>query len=169
MKTLALVGALVGMIHAGHAAAAETRGMLTADWEIAQTAVKDACSLFTVEEAGKAVGRTFRRARPQSAADGSSCAFAAGSGDTYNVTVSTAPSKQRFDDFRALLVEQGEKVDPVRGVGDDAFFWGARIYARVGNTWLVIWNGNANQPEEKGREEVLALAKLGVTKLGPAK
>jgi hypothetical protein len=125
----------------------------------------DACGLFTLEEAGKAVGRTFRRARPGKDAEATTCSLIGGTASNITVALSPSPSKQNFDDLRKLLVEQGEKPESVTGVGEDAYFWGGRIYVRARNQLLVISNFDSNVPEAKAREQVLALAKLGVTKL----
>ena|SRR5688572_30735802 len=131
----------------------------------AQAAAPDACALFTLEEAGKATGRTFRRARPDKGPEGTMCAFIGGTGGNLNVSLSPSSSKKTLDDFRKLLVEQGEKIEPVSGLGDEAFYWGDRLHVRTGSRLLVIYNGDSSQPSAKVRPEILALAKLGVTKL----
>ena len=130
-----------------------------------QSAAPDACALFTLEEAGKATGRTFRRARPDKGPEGTMCDLIGGTGGNINIALSPSSSKKTLDDFRKLLAEQGEKVEPVTGVGDEAFYWGDRIHVRVGSRLLVIFNGDSSQPSAKVRAEILALAKLGVTKL----
>ena len=130
-----------------------------------QSAAPDACALFTLEEAGKATGRTFRRARPDKGPDGTMCSLVGGTGGSISISLSPSSSKKTLDDFRKLLAEQGEKVEPVNGVGDEAFYWGDRIHVRVGSRLLVIFNGDSSQPSARVRAEILALAKLGVTKL----
>ena len=82
----------------------------------------DACALFPLDEAGKAAGRTFRRARPDTGPGGTMCALIGGTEGTLSIALSSS-SKKDLDDFRKLLVEQGEKVEPVAGVGDEAFYW----------------------------------------------
>jgi hypothetical protein len=126
---------------------------------------QDACGLFTLEEAGKAVGRTFRRARPGKEAEGTTCSLIGGTEGNITVTLSPSPTSQNFDDLRKLLTEQGEKPESVTGLGDGAYFWGARIYVRARNQLLVISNFDSNLPEAKARAQVLALAKLALTKL----
>lgn len=125
----------------------------------------DACGLFTLEEAGKATGRTFRRARLETQPGQTSCAFIGGTEGNINVTWSPSSSPRSFQDFRALLKEQGETVDAASGVGDEVFYWGSRIHVRIGNQTLVIWNGDPNQPVERVRAHVLALARMAVGKL----
>ena len=131
----------------------------------AQSAPVDACGLFTLEEAGKAVGRTFRRARPGKDAEGTTCSLIGGTNSNITVTLSPSPSKKDFDDLRTLLVDQGEKPESVAGVGDDAYFWGSRIYVRARNQQLVISNFDSNVPEATARAQALALAKLALLKL----
>jgi hypothetical protein len=131
---------------------------------IAQASLPDACALFSLEEAGKVTGRTFRRARPEKRPDATRCALIGGTEGNLNVTLSSS-SKKDFDDFRKLLTDQGEKLEPVNGVGDEAFYWGDRINVRAGNHMLVIWNGDSSQPSAKVRPSVLALAKLSLLKL----
>lgn len=129
----------------------------------AQAPGAGACALFTVEEAAKATGRTLRRARPGTLAEATTCSLSGGTGSSIGVTLSPSTSKKTFDEFRALLAEQGEKPEPVSGVGDDAYYWGTRIYVRARNQLLVI--DIANEPEAVVRPQVLALAKLGVPRL----
>lgn len=130
----------------------------------AQAPGADACALFTVEEAAKATGRTLRRAKPGTLGEGTTCSLSGGTGSNISVTLSPSPSKKEgFDELRALLVEQGENPQPVSGVGDDAYYWGTRIYVWARNHLLVI--DIPNEPEADVRAQVLALAKLGVPRL----
>ena len=128
---------------------------------------QEACALFTVEEVNEATGRTdYRRGRPRSEPNASSCSYPAGIGGTINVTLSPT-SRKDFDDVRKLINEQGEKVLPAPGIGDDAYFWGNRIYVLVGSQALTIWNGDTMDvdPEENVRASLILLAKKGVSKL----
>ena len=133
--------------------------------EIAQSSAIDACGLFTLEEAGKATDRKFRRARPGKGPDGTTCDLIGGTEGNIVVSLSPSSSKKTLDDFRKLLAEQGEKIEPVSGVGDEAFYWGDRIHVRVGNQLLVIFNGDSSQPSAEVRADILALAKLAIPKL----
>jgi hypothetical protein len=130
-----------------------------------QSPAPDACALFSLEEAGKATGRVFRRARPDNGPEGTMCDLIGGTGGNISIALSPSSSKKTVDDFRKLLAEQGEKVEPVTGLGDEAFYWGDRIHVRVGTRLLVIYNGDSSQPSARVRTEILALARLGVTKL----
>lgn len=133
--------------------------------ELPQSPAADACALFRLDEAGKATGRTFRRARPGKQPGGTTCDLIGGTEGNIAVTLSPSSSKKTLDDFRKLLAEQGEKVEPVSGVGDEAFYWGDRIHVRFGSHLLVIWNGDSSQPSGRVRADVLALAKLAALKL----
>ena len=132
---------------------------------LSQSPAPDACALFTLEEAGKATGRPFRRARPDKGPDGTMCSLVGGTEGSIRISLSPSSSKKTLDDFRKLLAEQGEKVEPVSGVGDEAFYWGDRIHVRVGSRLLVIFNGDSSQPSARVRAEILSLARLGATKL----
>jgi hypothetical protein len=127
-------------------------------------ALPEACTLFTVEEVSKALGRPLGRSRQKQEPAGTTCAFSA-AGGTINISVTPSSTKKDFDDMKKLLIDQGVKVEPITGVGDDAYWWDNRIYARVGNRWLAAWNGDPRQPTDKVRKEMLALAALGVPKL----
>lgn len=146
-------------------ATATPAGRVAPSRVIGQAATGDACALFSVEELGKVVGRQFRSARPGTSNGSPTCAYQAGMGGALNVTISPSGSKEKFDEFRALLKEQGETVEAIPGVGDDAFFWGAHAYVRAGPIWLVAWNSDMTQPEDRARAEVLALVKAGAEKL----
>ena len=132
---------------------------------LAQSPVPDACALFTLEEAEQATGRNFRRARPGKQAEGTTCDLIGGTEGNLAVTLSPSSSKKNLDDFRKLLAEQGEKVEPVSGIGDEAFYWGDRIHVRFGSRLVVIWNGDSSQPSARVRGHILALAKLAAAKL----
>lgn len=98
-----------------------------------QSPAADACALFRLDEAGKATGRTFRRARPGKQPGATTCDLIGGTEGNIVLTLSPSSSKKDLDDFRKLLTEQGEKVEPVSGVGDEAFYWGDRIHVRFGS------------------------------------
>lgn len=133
--------------------------------ERAQPPADDACALVPLEEAGKATGRKFRRARSDKGPDGTTCSLIGGTEGSINVSFSPSSSKKNLDDFRKLLAEQGEKIEPVSGVGDEAFYWGDRIHVRAGTRLLVIWNGDSSQPSDRARADILAIAKLSLSKL----
>lgn len=130
----------------------------------AQTTVPEACSLLSVEELEKTLGRQFGRSRQRQEQSGTSCRFTAGAGGSITVSVA-ASSKADFEQFRKLLADQGNKPAAVSGVGDAAYYWDNRIYVLVGSRTMTIWNGEPQQPAEKLRGEVLALAKALAPKL----
>ena len=114
------------------------------DSPAAQASALEACKAFTLEEVATAVGRNFRRARHGSGPGGTTGDFLGGPEGSINVSLSLSSSKKDFDDMRKLFAESGETVEPVSGVGDDAYWVGTRIYVLVGNKWLVIWNGDSS-------------------------
>jgi hypothetical protein len=130
----------------------------------AQTAAPEACSLLSVEELEKALGRPFGRSRQRQEQSGTSCRFTAGAGGSITVSVA-ATLKADFDQFRKLLTDEGKRPEAVSGVGDDAYYWDARIYVRVGSRSMTIWNGEPKQAGDKLRGEVLTLARLLAPKL----
>lgn len=132
---------------------------------IGQPTVPDACGLVPLDQAGRATGRTFRRARPGTQPGATTCDLIGGTEGNINMVLSPSASKKDFDEFRALLTQQGERLDAVSGVGDDAYYWGTRIYVRAGTRQLTIWNGDPMQPAADVRADVLALAKLALPKL----
>jgi hypothetical protein len=128
-------------------------------------AASDACAVLPPDEVGKALGVKISRARPSQEQAGTACRYQGGMMGSINFSLNPSTSKKDFDEFRKLLVDQGEKPEPVAGVGDDAYFWGTRIYARVGNRSLAIWNGEPSVPAAKVKGDMLALAKVAVQKL----
>jgi len=157
LVSIAWVGAGVG---AGGVALDSAAGVRLS----AQAAVPGACSLLSVEELEKALGRPFGSSRQRQEQSGTSCRFTAGAGGSITVSVA-ATSKADFDQFRKLLTDEGKKPEAVSGVGDDAYYWDARIYVRVGSRSMAIWNGEPKQPADKLRGEALTLAKLLAPKL----
>ena len=133
---------------------------------LAQAAAPEACGLITLDEANKATGRNFQRARPGKGQgdSGTTCDFISGVDGTLILTLSDS-SKKDHDTFRQLLVRQGQKLEAVPGLGDDAYFWDDRINVLSGTRLVVIFNGDPMQPSAKVRPMVLALARLAVTKL----
>ena len=114
------------------------------------------------------LGRTdFGKPRPEKgAAPGeSSCHF---SGRVQSgLTISLSPTtKANFDDFRKLLVEQGEKPEAVTGIGDSAYFWNpGRIYVLTGRTMITVSFSEQSRADEKSKQDLLALARAVIGKL----
>ena len=57
-------------------------------------------------------------------------------------------------DHLARLDVQIDGPEAVSGVGDDAYYWDARIYVRVGNRSMAIWNGEPKQAADKLRNNM---------------
>ena len=134
----------------------------------AQTSLPDACAVISSAEVTTILGRKdFGKPRAEKGPGPgeSSCRFP---GRVQSgVTVSLSPTTSaNFDEFRKLLVEQGEKPEAVRDVGDAAYFWHpGRIYVRTGQTMITVSFSNENTVNEKMKQDLLALARAVMTKL----
>ena len=134
----------------------------------AQANVPEACSVIALEEVTTILGRKdFGKPRAEKgAAPGeSSCSFP---GRVQSgVTVSLSPTtRANFDEFRKLLVEQGEKPEAATGVGDAAYFWHpGRVYVLTGRTMITVSFSNATTVSEKMNQDLLALARAVMAKL----
>ena len=134
----------------------------------AQTSVPDACAVISPAEVTTILGRKdFGKPRAEKGPGPgeSSCRFP---GRVQSgVTISLSPTTSAdFDEFRKLLVEQGEKPEAVRDVGDAAYFWHpGRIYVRTGRTMITVSFSNENTVNEKMKQDLLALARAVMTKL----
>jgi hypothetical protein len=70
------------------------------------------------------------------------------------------------DEFRTVLVEQGEKPEAVSGVGEAAYFWHpGRIYVLTGRTMITVSFSNETGVNEKMKQDLLALARAVMTNL----
>jgi len=124
-----------------------------------------ACQFFTLDEIKTSMGRKdFSQGRPKQVETGSSQCFYSGARGSFTVTINSQNPKKDFDAFKKLLTDQGEKLEPVAGLGDDAYFWGDRITVRVGGKSLVMWIGEQGDAA-KIRAGLQSLAKLGVGRL----
>jgi hypothetical protein len=134
----------------------------------AQTSLPEACTVISLEEVTTILGRkNFGKPRPEKgAAPGeSSCQFAARG--QSGVAVSLSPTtRANFEEFRKLLVEQGEKPEAVTGVGDAAYFWHpGRVYVLTGRTMITVSLSNETGVSEKMKQDLLALARAVMSKL----
>jgi hypothetical protein len=134
----------------------------------AQTSLPEACSVISMEEVTTILGRkNFGKPRPQKGAGPgeSSCQFP-GRGQS-GVSVSLSPTtKANFDDFRKLLLEQGEKPEAATGIGDAAYFWHpGRIYVLTGRTMITVSLSNETSVNEKMKQDLIALARAVMSKL----
>ena len=133
----------------------------------ATPAAPDACSLLTVDEIKSVVGSStiVRKGRPRSGGTetGTQCSFGVASGSLALALEWRTP--QEHEDFKKTLRDAGERLEPVSGIGDDAFLMGERINVHVGNKGLALWFADRHSVRPREKEEILALAKLCVAKL----
>ena len=127
----------------------------------------DACSLLTVDEIKSVVGSStmVRKGRPRSGGTekGTQCSFGVASGSLAIALEWRTP--QEHEEFKKTLRDVGEQLEPVTGIGDDAFFTGERINVHFGNKCFALWFADRHNVRPREREEILALAKLCVAKL----
>ena len=134
----------------------------------AQTTVPEACAVISPAELTTILGRKdFGRPRSEKGPGPgeSSCRFP---GRVQSgVTISLSPTtRAAFDEFRKVLVEQGEKPEAVTGVGDSAYFWHpGRVYVLTGRTMITVSFSNETGVNEKMKQDLLALARTVITKL----
>ncbi len=126
-----------------------------------------ACQLFTIDEITGAMDRKdFGRARPRQSEPGVSTCFYSGARGSLTVAVNSNNPKKQFDEFKKLLTDSGDKLEPIAGLGDEAFFWGDRLVVRTGSKSLTMWIGESSPATSaKVRAGLTALAKIGVPKL----
>ena len=134
----------------------------------AQTSVPEACSVISAAEVTTILGRRdFGKPRAEKGPGPgeSSCRFP---GRVQSgVTISLSPTTRAdFDQFRTLLVDQGEKPEPVTGVGDAAYLWHpGRVYVLSGRTMLTVSFSNETTVTDKLKQDLLALARAVIAKL----
>jgi hypothetical protein len=134
----------------------------------AQTSVPEACAVISSAEVTTILGRRdFGNPRSEKGPGPgeSSCRFP---GRVQSgVTISLSPTvRADFDEFRKVLVEQGEKPETVTGVGDAAYFWHpGRVYVLTGRTMITVSFSNETGVNEKMKQDLLALARAVLTKL----
>jgi|GEM_PF-3388208 len=123
----------------------------------------DACTFLSFEELSIAAGETVRDSDRVSTTEGTTCRFWASS---EWITIALWPSDpQNFEDLRETL-ELGGETEPVAGIGDAAFIWVDRIYARQGNQGMTVYfSDGTDELAPKRREAITAIAKAGFAKL----
>ena len=142
--------------------------LLPAPLAHAQTSVPDACAVISPAEMTAILGRKDLgkpRAEKGPGPGESSCRF---SGRIQSgVTISLSPTTRSvFDEFRQILVDQGEKPEAVTGVGDAAYFWHpGRVYVLTGRTMITVSFSEAMDVNEKMKQDLLALAQAVLRKL----
>ena len=119
----------------------------------------DPCTFFTKGELESAVGYPLgpaKRVRGEP-----TCRFPNPTRGTVTVRAGDLVTPAQFD---SLKLYTGSDIEPVSGIGDKAFLWGARIYALAGNRQLMV-NLDKHELTPDVRTALTALAKLGVTRL----
>jgi hypothetical protein len=141
------------LAHAGAAPAITQRGTGTT------TPTRTACSLITAQEIASITGTRIRDGEPQAVPEGTECRFRSSDGDWVHIALGPTDAKM-FAKLRGLLGTQGEMQ---AGVGDEAYFWGNHV--RVGTQALTIGLARNDDGNAKTKASVLALAKLGASRL----
>jgi hypothetical protein len=126
-----------------------------------QAANVDPCAFFTTEDLGAAFGRVFA---PGKATPGEpSCTFETTTGESVSIALPTAPvSDAEFNSWKQMA---GAQADAVSGIGDAAYFWGPRLYVRVGTRTFTISVADKELTPEI-RDALTKLGRLGASKLG---
>lgn len=119
----------------------------------------DPCTFFTKAELESAVGYPLG---PAKAGRGEpTCRFPNPTRGTVTVRAGDLVTPAQFD---TLKLYTGSDIEPVSGVGDQAFLWGARIYVLSGNRQLMI-NLDKHELTPEVRATLTSLGKLGVPRL----
>lgn len=128
----------------------------------ATSPAQTACSLMTPQEIAAITGARIRDGEPQTVPLGTECRFRASATDWVNVALGPIDAKT-FATVRKLL---GARAETLAGVGDEAYFDGnVRVYVRTGSQSLIIGLARNNEGNANTKAQVLALAKLGASRL----
>ena len=126
------------------------------------TPARTACSLITPQEIAGIIGTKVRDGEPDDVQAGTACRFRSSNTDWVNIAIGPTDAKT-FAQVRKLVGAQGEAQ---AGIGDEAFTWGnVRIHVRVGTQTLIIGFARNDDGNATTKAHVLALAKLGVSRL----
>jgi hypothetical protein len=125
----------------------------------ANTSNVDPCAFFTKAELESAVGYPLGPAKPGRGEP--TCRFPNPTRGTVTVRAGDLVTPAQFD---SLKLYTGTDIEPVSGVGDRAFLWGARIYALSGNRQLMI-NLDKHELTPDVRATLVSLARLGIPRL----
>ena len=128
----------------------------------ATSPARTACSLMTPQEIATITGGRVRDGEPQTAPLGTECRFRTSATDWVNVALGPVDAKT-FATIRRLL---GAQAETLAGVGDEAYFEGnVRVSVRMGTQSLIIGLARNDQGNANTKAQVLALAKLGASRL----
>jgi hypothetical protein len=132
----------------------------------------DACTLLTAEELVQITGRNDAAL---DVIDGETLPGIAACSNTFLSISVHDQGPLRFAARRKSLTDQGKRIEPLSGVGDEAFFAednrlphfvGAAVATRVGKYELVIgWEVDPPATPASIRPQIVALAKAAATKL----
>lgn len=140
-----------------------------------QVAAADACSLLSAAEMKQITGRENPLNLPPSRADPadlpkgvSECSYLG-----IDLSLTSQMTREWFDATRKDQVKSGEKVTPVSGVGDEAYFWErpggsdsqVGIAMRVGQQRLAMQDMVRPDSVESVKPILLALAKAAAAKM----
>jgi len=128
----------------------------------ATSPARTACSLMTPQEIAAITGGRIRDGEPQTVPLGTECRFRTSATDWVNVALGPIDVKT-FATVRKLL---GAQAETLAGVGDEAYFEGnVRVSVRMGTQSLIIGLARNDQGDANTKAQVLALAKLGASRL----
>ncbi len=128
----------------------------------AASSARTACSLMTPQEIAAITGGRVRDGEPQTVSLGTECRFRTSATHWVNVALGPEDAKT-FATVRRLL---GTQAETLAGVGDEAYFEGnVRVSVRVGTQSLIIGFARNDQGNADTKAQLLALAKLGVSRL----
>ena len=120
----------------------------------------DPCTFLTKEDLQSALGYTLEPGAPTQGEP--SCRFVSSSGDTVTIAMPTANVTEA--DFNSWRQMAGPSAEPVTGIGDAAYFWGPRLYVRVGVKTFTI-SITAKELTPQLRAGLTALGQSGAAKL----
>ena len=119
----------------------------------------DPCTFFTKAELESAVGYPLGPATPGRGEP--TCRFPNPTRGTVTVRAGDLVTPAQFD---TLKLYTGSDIEPVSGVGDQAFLWGARIYVLSGSRQLMV-NLDKHDLTPEVRATLTSLGKLGAGRL----
>jgi len=117
---------------------------------------------MTPQEIAAITGGRVRDGEPQIVSLGTACVFRTSDTDWVNVALGPIDAKT-FATVRKLF---GARAETLAGVGDEAYFEGnVRVFVRMGTQSLTIGLARNDQGNANTKAQVLALAKLGASRL----
>ena len=121
----------------------------------------DPCTFFSKAEIESAFGHPYGPPKKGSTMAGPTCMFYSPNTGTISVRAGEVVTRAQFDSFPAAL---GNAAEPVRGVGETAFFYGGHLYVFSKGRQLVVSVSGELTP--RWRAALIKLAKLGAPRLG---